>query len=662
MTSTEWQLPTLPSIVSSTDLFDGDLFGDELIGIYNGAMDVGEVPPTIPSDDIASTLLPQDGEATGTKPEEVTSTSSNALPTLLPAPGADLADLGDTVTVVVSTDRQETNQINADNKRVAVNAPAPAPPAKKRSTCTFTVMQQPSVTPPPVEQSVVVQQQQVNKSKEQQPVSTDSTPNPLLLGQQTEEHIGASQSPCVQPPVSVTAPVFSSQPITGTNLAVAAPAPAVVSPQTLVHVKNDVVLSDGTGAVTTASPVVPVPALSTTSAATTASSQPQRKTTEADFKSVAQAAVSSLIMNAVSSKADSSTDGTKQVNTSTAHIKNLTGSNWVEACFGGSGNAPAGITSSAAAAAAEAAKSNNNRGNRRQNLTPDERAKQNRDRNREHARNTRLRKKAYVEELKLTLTELVAQRDAAEMEKRTAAQREVEQREVRFRVIEEFLKLRGRNEPNFARWAAILEDGFSLTLPMTGFRKMVNIDSKQLEGTTTLFLEQVLTGVSEIMDDSSNFASFLQSFGSNNNRSTACSAGVSFVYNCDRKDFFMDGSTAVLDWTASSVGAMKQGARTELSLRGTLRAKFDPASNKLISANLSFDTGLVQSQLNHHLIVPAEQAVVSLNSGAELKDTTPTDSSASSQADAILDSLQMPHFDSAVVGGLSSDVTVVPPS
>jgi hypothetical protein len=60
----------------------------------------------------------------------------------------------------------------------------------------------------------------------------------------------------------------------------------------------------------------------------------------------------------------------------------------------------------------------NNRA-RRQYLTPDERARQNRDRNREHARNTRLHKKAYVEELNVvaySTSEIVQQVDDSLMQ------------------------------------------------------------------------------------------------------------------------------------------------------------------------------------------------------------------------------------------------------
>jgi hypothetical protein len=277
----------------------------------------------------------------------------------------------------------------------------------------------------------------------------------------------------------------------------------------------------------------------------------------------------------------------------------------------------------------------NNRA-RRQNLTPDERARQNRDRNREHARNTRLRKKAYVEELKRTLTALVSQRDAAELEKRHASQRELEQREVRFRVTEEFLKLRGRNEANPARWAAILEDNFTLTLPITDFRDMVHSGESNHQK-----FEQVLTGVPEVMNDSHLCSAFLQGLGKGHN-------DITLVYNCDRKNFFMDNCIAMLEFTATTHGAMQQGAIAELSIKGNVRAKFCPASNKLISVMMTFDTGIVMSQVNH-IVKSAENDMDAAVAAAQV---------AASEADAILDSLQMPH----IAPSIPSKINVVPPS
>lgn len=258
---------------------------------------------------------------------------------------------------------------------------------------------------------------------------------------------------------------------------------------------------------------------------------------DVDFKSTAQAAVSNLINSAGTEapETENCLSGEK-IDTSTAHIRALTGNNWVAACSG----TAQGIASVSSDTDSKTGGCNRNR--HRQNMTPDERARQNRDRNREHARNTRLRKKAYVEELKRTLTELVSQRDASDVEKRHSAQRELEQREVRFRVIEEFLKLRGRNESNFARWAAILEDGFSLTLPSMDFRKTTQDDTHPV-------FEITLNGVSDVMANAIIFSDFLQTLGPKEGI-------VSCQFQCDRKKFFMDGCQAVLEWSSTTVGAV----------------------------------------------------------------------------------------------------------
>lgn len=255
---------------------------------------------------------------------------------------------------------------------------------------------------------------------------------------------------------------------------------------------------------------------------------------EEDFKAIAQAAVSNLMTKAcVDKSAGTKTSlSTMKIDTSTEHIKALTGNNWVAACSGG------------ATGVSENPDNKSNNRSRRQNLTADERARQNRDRNREHARNTRLRKKAYVEELKRALTELVAQRDSSQLEKHQSAQRELEQREVRFRVIEEFLKLRGRNESNFARWAAILEDGFSLTLPLADLSQTIRSD-------LDTGLEHTLTGVSDVMADTNVFSTFLQTIGSGEGT-------VRFQFHCDRKSFFMDGCQAILEWSATTTGAISK--------------------------------------------------------------------------------------------------------
>eukprot|EP00578_Thalassiosira_sp_NH16_P029671 CAMPEP_0181076734 /NCGR_PEP_ID=MMETSP1071-20121207/576_1 /TAXON_ID=35127 /ORGANISM="Thalassiosira sp., Strain NH16" /LENGTH=813 /DNA_ID=CAMNT_0023157933 /DNA_START=722 /DNA_END=3163 /DNA_ORIENTATION=- len=390
----------------------------------------------------------------------------------------------------------------------------------------------------------------------------------------------------------------------------------------------------------------------------------KRAATEADFKDVASAAVSSLIQSASSTLKTATTAGgvvpkpaaavparthgdpakgggpaaQAGVDTSTAHINALTSQNWVTACNPvPPPEAQSASSSSSTAAVCDKAARNA----RRATLTQEERAKQNRDRNREHARNTRLRKKAYVEELKRTLTELVAQRDAADLEKRHEAQRNREQREVRFRVMEEFLKLRGRNEPNAARWVAILEDGFAFTLPRTAFRRMVDAEKSvtDVNGTTSLGssnspYEQVLRGAAAVMEDSQHLSNFLQSVGGPASAATQ----VQMVYRCDRKRFFMDGNIAFMDFTAHTQGAVAKGAAREVVVRGSMKSSFSPASNKLITVDVTLDTASFVRQVE---AAAGGDAAVSARPSPATADAA---AAAAHEADALLDSLQMPQI------------------
>jgi len=548
---------SLPTIVSTTDLFDGELFGDELIDIYNStvadgthdiilpeAKDDKEVDEDHPGTKMAVAAAAIDDGLGAFRP----STSFNDLTTLLPPEGAEAKPAADPEKPAAKSTKKRGIQHNVEVPAAKRKAAAPRgnrrPSTKKVTAATAVVKTEP--TPEP-EMSVAPTPTVIICSE---PKTEDDTPNPLV------------------------------------------PEAAVSS-----GMANGEQVGSGDG------------------------DEPSKTPTEADFKSIAQAAVSNLIMSVsttAKSVEEASTTPTDNspVDTSTAHIKALTGNNWVAAC---SSNAS---TVSAENSASDA--KGNNRV-RRQNLTADERAQQNRDRNREHARNTRLRKKAYVEELKRTLTELVAQRDAAEAEKRQVAQRELEQREVRFRVTEEFLKLKGRNEPNAARWSAILEDGFALTVPRMEFYKQADGEKTNSEIT--------FKGVAKAMEDTKNFTAFLQTLSGGNNT-------TAMQFHCDRKNFFMDGCNAFLQWNATMPAA------EQVSLTGVIRCVFSPASNKLISANFTFDSGSLLSQIRS-------------KSNPEHGHEDSAAQAAANEADAILDSLQMPRLNTIVP---SNVVAVVPPS
>ena len=456
-----------------------------------------------------------------------------------------------------STKKAPAKSKSATKKRASTTA-AGAPAAKRRASTKKTTTAKRSS---PASKAKTAQ---VPLAKKATPVKTPSaksaglanipkgTPNPLSKQQAASNAAATVATSSKKSAIVVKAEAGST----------ATSAPAVVSPRSKL---NQAKTASG-------KPGAPLPTMNT----------------EADFRAVAQSAVSNLISNvkpsttATATKAPTTTSAAAKappaaisaaakaatvakasskgaaekassaaataasngnsnskdkVNISTEHIKALTGSNWVSVCGGGGAAAAGG----GAASSQETAK-------RRQNLTADERAKQNRDRNREHARNTRLRKKAYVEELKRTLTELVNQRDASEAQSQHSAQRELEQREVRFRVLEEFLKLRGRNELSSARWSAILEDNFSLTIPVTHYRNMVHLEPN--DPTSLSYSEQELTGVSTVMADAKHAFDFFQ------HALATRGEAVTMSYHCDRGDFMMDDCKTCLDWTATTSGAI----------------------------------------------------------------------------------------------------------
>jgi len=346
----------------------------------------------------------------------------------------------------------------------------------------------------------------------------------------------------------------------------------------------DTVLCPGTSTVSSIEKVECVSSPNAKQRVTSAESNPPVKT-EADFNAIAQAAVSNLITSGTNSYIQKSQLENEEISqtpdTSTAHITALTSPNWLSASTSSSEDGHQPTTAK----------------RRCQNLTPDERVKQNRERNKRHARNTRLRKKAYIEELKRTLLELVSQRDTVDIETRQNSQRTVEEREVRFRVMEEFLRLKSMNEPNVSKWVAILEEGFALTVPMAKYRNIFcnsgdkltaeytigyNDGGQQIDMTSS---EQTLIGATQVMDDATLSTSFYRSAFNGD-------TSVAVNYQCSKNQFSMDGCKAMLEWTATVIG-------TGLIFNGVMNATFSSISNKMISAKMIYDTGFIQGQFNH---------------------------------------------------------------
>ena len=195
----------------------------------------------------------------------------------------------------------------------------------------------------------------------------------------------------------------------------------------------------------------------------------------------------------------------------------------------------------------------------RVHLSTEEKVELSRERNRVHAKNTRLRKKAAVDEMKQKLSELVAQRDSAKaLDERQALIRK-QNKDVRFLVIESFVKqLEGK--ANFGRWRALLKDDVSVLYPC------------QKDASPT-------EGADNVMEVGSGLILSLRALAEDDN--------LLVSYDCDRKSLLMDDSTAVVNITAKFHTPM--GIKY---MRGSFRATFCVHTNKIQSATFVLDTGV----------------------------------------------------------------------
>ena len=103
-------------------------------------------------------------------------------------------------------------------------------------------------------------------------------------------------------------------------------------------------------------------------------------------------------------------------------------------------------------------------------LTEEEKKQLNRDRNRQHARSTRLRKKAYVNKLKELVDGLHVERSEEVRKRRVAVQHLAEVQNTRRKVVTKFLKFHSSYEIDPRKWNTLLEEDFFLKQPLTPFR------------------------------------------------------------------------------------------------------------------------------------------------------------------------------------------------
>jgi hypothetical protein len=113
---------------------------------------------------------------------------------------------------------------------------------------------------------------------------------------------------------------------------------------------------------------------------------------------------------------------------------------------------------------------------RRKGMDTLEKIQDSRDRNREHAKNTRLRKKAYVIKLK-ELAEKLEKQKCDEDAERQMLGIAIKNKEItKKNVIRLFFSYRENNLQDRSFWEKILDENFVFTLPITPYRSFLKRD------------------------------------------------------------------------------------------------------------------------------------------------------------------------------------------
>eukprot|EP00980_Cylindrotheca_fusiformis_P007934 scaffold1697_cov120-Cylindrotheca_fusiformis.AAC.16 len=222
------------------------------------------------------------------------------------------------------------------------------------------------------------------------------------------------------------------------------------------------------------------------------------------------------------------------------------------------------------------------------NMSAEEKAKANRDRNREHARNTRLRKKAYLEKLKTTVDELCRERDTLVSERAGAANILVEMHNTRTEVLMSFFALRSANEKRRELWSSILDEScFACVVPVTPYRSFPASEVQVSK------CQRTILGIDGMMADTASLHVLLNSLV---DRSRFPNSSIVFRYTLVTEEAVIAGNQIMARWVMSTLNATQCGARMEVAKQGMLCCKFNSA-HKIIGLELMFDVMALMLQL-----------------------------------------------------------------
>jgi len=244
---------------------------------------------------------------------------------------------------------------------------------------------------------------------------------------------------------------------------------------------------------------------------------------------------------------------------------------------------------------------------KRKHLSADEKAKQNRDRNREHAKNTRLRKKAYVSKLKNLVDQLSHIKEVEGRERKMLGERIYSSQEVRKNAVKMLLQYRAMNVRDIGKWASIVDEGVVVTLPITPFRWFHKTD--------IVNSARVLVGIDALLRDNASQAFMAKEIGQGAHVWKGClgymgegSHGL-LSYTIRDEDMIAAGELVMCCYVLALDGSISTGKHTRCSQSGMLQCKFNK-QNKIVALELIYDVMGFMQQLQRTELISPENSIV----------------------------------------------------
>jgi len=234
---------------------------------------------------------------------------------------------------------------------------------------------------------------------------------------------------------------------------------------------------------------------------------------------------------------------------------------------------------------------------KRKQLNADEKAQQNRDRNREHAKNTRLRKKAYVTKLKELMDQMTKARDNEDKERKLLGEKIYEQNLLRKHILRTMLSFRAENCQDRARWTSILDESIIFSIPITPYRSFHKND--------VVSNNRVLMGIEAVMKDVASFAVLVESLGQGSSawmEAIKHGEGGQVLIHVEPHEVLAAGDYVMFCYSLELIGVGMKDSVNKCIQHGMIQCQFSQ-QNKIIAVEMVFDVMAFLQQIQRATIL-----------------------------------------------------------